>query len=196
MNLLSSDIHAHRGVGLIDPHGDLADTVLQSVPKHRTNDVVLFDAGDASHPLSFNVLACPHPDQRSLVASGILGAFKKAYSESWGPRLEHILRNALLALLEVPNASLVSLLRLLSDRKFRATVAGRVSDPAVRAFWQVEFAGMPPRLQGEAIAPIQNKIGHVVPGAPGLRNILGQARSVLDLRRVMDDGRVRRGIEN
>lgn len=87
LNLLASDIAAGRGVGLVDPHGDLADTVLHSVPKHRTNDVVLFDASDAAHPLSFNVVSCPRPEQRPLVASGIVGAFKKAYSDSWGPRL-------------------------------------------------------------------------------------------------------------
>ncbi|MBI3468315.1 MAG: DUF87 domain-containing protein [Planctomycetes bacterium] len=134
LNLLASDIAAGRGVGLVDPHGDLAETVLQSVPKWRTNDVVLFDAGDATYPLSFNVLACPRPEQRPLVASGIVGAFKKAYSDSWGPRLEHILRNAVLALLEAPHASLVSVLRLLVEPHYRKTIVPKVSDPAVRAF--------------------------------------------------------------
>src|SRR5262249_30509975 len=99
--LLASDIATGRGVALIDPHGDLWEAVLASVPKERTNEVVLFDAGDAAHPVAFNVLACRRPAERPLVASGIVSAFKKLYGDSWGPRLEHILRNALLALLEV-----------------------------------------------------------------------------------------------
>jgi hypothetical protein len=188
-NLLVSDIHVGRGVALIDPHGDLADALLQAVPPRRTNDVVLFDAGDTSHPLSFNVLACDRAEQRPLVASGILGAFKKAYSDSWGPRLEHILRNALLTLLEVPATSLVSLLRLLVEAHYRKHIVARITDPAERAFWEREFAGMPPRLQAEAVAPIQNKVGHVI-SSPLLRNIVGQSRTAVDLRRAMDEGKV------
>lgn len=187
--LIASDIRAGRGVALIDPHGDLADSALAWVPKHRTNDVVLFDAGDADFPLSWNLLASPDPRQRPLVASGIVGAFKKAYADSWGPRLEHILRNALLALLETPDASFIWLLRLLVEPKFRTAIAAKVSAPAVRAFWQQEFAAMPQRLQAEAVAPIQNKVGSVV-SSPLLRNILGQSRAALNLRRVMDEGNV------
>jgi hypothetical protein len=188
-HLLTSAIRRGEGVGLIDPHGDLADAVLAQIPPSRTNQVVLFDVGDTAYPLSFNVLACRNPGQRPLVASGVLSAFKKLYGDSWGPRLEHILRNALLTLLEVPGSSLVSVLRILSDATYRRGILGRVSDPVVRAFWEHEFAGLPPKIQAEAIAPIQNKVGHFV-SSPLLRNILGQARSRLDLRRVMDDGQV------
>ncbi len=188
-HLIASDIHAGRGVGLIDPHGDLIEAVLASVPRVRTNDVVLFDAGDTAFPLSFNVLDCPNPADRPLVASGIIAAFKKLHREFWGPRLEHILRNAVLALLEIPGTTLVSLLRLLSEPGFRADIAARLSDPVVRQFWQREFAGMPPKLQAEAIAPIQNKVGHFV-SSPILRNILGQSRNALSLRRIMDDGKI------
>jgi Helicase HerA, central domain len=188
-HLFASDLRAGRGCALIDPHGDLADAVLHDVPTQRTNDVILFDAGDAQHPVAFNILACDAKEQRPLVASGVVSAFKKLYADSWGPRLEHILRNALLALLETPGSSLISILRLLQDRTYRAGIADRLSDPAVRAFWQVEFANLPLKLQLEAIAPIQNKVGHFV-SSPLLRNIVGQTRSTLDLRRVMDDGKV------
>jgi hypothetical protein len=162
---------------------------LRSIPRHRTNDVILFDAGDSSHPLSFNVLSCPRPSQRPLVASGVLSALKKLYADSWGPRMEHILRNALLALLETPGTSLISLLRLLSDYRYRSSIVAKLSDPIVRSFWEMEFARMPLKLQLEAIAPVQNKIGHFV-SSPLLRNMLGQTRSSLDLRRVMDEGKV------
>lgn len=188
-NLLTTDIAAGRGVCLIDPHGDLAESLLPAIPRRRTNDVVLFDAGDRLHPLAFNPLTAANADQRSLVASAVLSAFKKLFRESWGPRLEHILRNALLALLEVPGTTLVSVLSLLSDAGFRQRIVGRVTDPLVRDFWEREFARMPPKLQTEAIAPIQNKVGAFV-SSPLLRNIVGQSVNRLDLRKIMDDGKV------
>lgn len=189
LNLLSSDIAAGRGCCLVDPHGDLAETLLANVPSNRTNDVIYFDAGDQSHPLAFNPLADCDPQARPLVASGMLAAFKKLYGDSWGPRLEHIFRNCLLALLETPGASLVSLVQLLGDAAYRRTVVHRVRDPVVRSFWLNEFAGMPAKLQAEAIAPIQNKVGQFV-SSPLLRHILGQPRSTIDLRRIMDRGQV------
>lgn len=188
-HLIASDIAAGRGVALLDPHGDLCEAVLASVPSGRTNDVILFDAGDASYPLAFNILACGAGLSRPLVASSILSAFKKLYGEFWGPRMEHIFRNALLLLLEVPGTSLVSLLRLLSDGKYRNTLIAKAEDPVVRAFWQREFAGLPPKFQAEALAPLQNKIGHFV-SSPLLRHILGQSKSSLDLRKTMDDGKI------
>ena len=187
--LLASDIQAGRGIGLIDPHGDLAEAVLASVPRSRTNDVIVFDAGDTAFPLSFNILDCPRAADRPLVASGIVSAFKKIHGVFWGPRLEHILRNAVLALLEVPGSTLVSLLRLLSEPGFRHDISRRIADPVVRQFWTKEFAGLPPKLQAEAVAPIQNKVGHFV-SSPILRNMLGQSRNALALRDVLDQGRV------
>ncbi len=188
-NLIASDIEAGRGVALIDPHGDLADSVLESVPKSRTNDVVLFDAGDRDYPLSFNPLACLDPEQRPLVASGVVSVFKKLYGDSWGPRLEHILRNSLLALLEIPDTSLLSLQRLLSDLHYRKTIVGHLSDPVVRAFWETEFARWKPNFQAEAVAPIQNKVGQFL-SQPIVRSIVGQSQSRLHLREVMDQGRI------
>lgn len=189
LQLLRSDIRRGRGVGLLDPHGDLCDAVLAAVPARRTNDVVLLDAGDSGHPVAFNVLACPDPRRRPLLAAGIVAAFRKLYGEFWGPRLEHVLRNALLALLETPDASLLSVLRFLGDRRYREALLGRVGDPVVRGFWEREFAAWPPKLQAEAVAPVQNKIGHFVSN-PLLRNIVGQPRSSVDLRRAMDEGKI------
>ena len=187
--LIASDLIAGRGMALVDPHGDLTEAVLRSVPKSRSNDVVLFDAGDAAFPVAFNVLSCADPDKRPLLASGVLSAFKKIFGYSWGPRLEHILRNCLLTLLEIPGATLVTLLRLLGDTRFRQQVVVRLADPIVRSFWQHEFAGMPLKLQAEAIAPVQNKVGHFV-SSPTLRNIVGQSVNRLDLRRILDDGKI------
>ncbi len=188
-HLIGSDIAAGRGAGLIDPHGDLCDAVLASVPSHRTNDVVLFDAGDIAFPLAFNVLSCPRPEQRHLVASGVVSAFKKLYGHSWGSRTEHFLRSGVLALLEVPGTTLLSIVRFLSERRYRESIVGRLKDPAIRCVWQNDFAAMPPKFQAEVIAPIQNKIGQFA-SSPLLRNIIGQARSTIDLRKIMDEGKI------
>jgi len=187
--LIVSDMQAGRGLALIDPHGDLADAILEHVPKQRTNEVIVFDAGDREFPLAFNPLACSRTEQRPLVASGIVSAFKKLYGESWGPRLEHILRNAVLALLEVPDSSLLSLQRLLSDAHYRRAIVARLADPVVRTFWQQEFAHWKPQYQAEAIAPVQNKLGHFL-SQPILRAIVGQSRSTLDLRQALDEGQI------
>jgi len=187
--LILSDIEAGRGVAFIDPHGDLADSLLDVIPRHRTNDVVLFDAGDREHPVAYNPLACSDPAKRPLVASGVVSAFKKLYGESWGPRLEHILRNALLTLLEAPGSTLLSIRPLLTETGFRRSVLAHVQDAVVRAFWEHEFAKWKPNFQAEAVAPILNKVGQFM-SHPILRGILDAPGKSLDLRRVMDDGRV------
>lgn len=189
LQLLSADIRAGRGVALIDPHGDLADSLLSLIPSRRTNDVVLFDAADCTAPIAFNPLYCSDVAQRPLVASGVLSAFKKLYGDSWGPRMEHIFRNGLLAVLEDRDASFFSVLRILSDARYRQRLIGRLQDSVVRLFWQDEFNRWKPQFQAEAIAPIQNKVGQFL-SHPRLRQILGTPRSSLDLRRIMDEGRV------
>ncbi len=188
-HLIASDLTAGRGMALVDPHGDLTEAVLKSVPRSRSNDVILFDAADAEFPVAFNVLACADPGQRPLLASGVLAAFKKLFGDSWGPRLEHILRNALLTLLETPEATLVSLLRLLGDARERQRIVSKISDPVVRGFWEHEFNSWAPKFQAEAVAPVQNKVGHFV-SSPLLRNIVGQPANRLNLRSVLDDGRI------
>ena len=187
--LMVSDIRAGRGVALIDPHGDLAEGILQCVPNRRTNDVVLFDAGDRDFPVSFNPLSRPAVEQRPLVAAGVVSAFKKRYGVSWGPRLEYILRNALLTLLEQQGTSLASLLRLLSDKHYRKGITAQLGDPVLRSFWQHEYEQWSEKYRSEAVALIQNKVGQFL-SHPVLRRIVGQARSTLDLRQVMDDGRI------
>jgi hypothetical protein len=151
--------------------------------------VVLFDATDRDYPLAFSPLACRDTEQRPLVASGVVSAFKKLYGDSWGPRLEHILRNSVLTLVEIPGSSLLSLQRLLSDLLYRRSVTARLADPVLRAFWENEFGKWKPNFQAEAVAPILNKVGQFL-SQPILRAILGQPRSTLDLRAIMDDGRV------
>jgi hypothetical protein len=133
-NMIFADVNSNRGVAVVDPHGDLADAVLNFVPRSRTNDVILFDPSDREFPISFNLLECPNPENRNLVASGIVGIFKKLFAESWGPRLEYILRNVILSLIEAPGATILGIPRILTDEKFRAKILKSVADPVVSNF--------------------------------------------------------------
>lgn len=187
--LVESDLKQAKGLCLIDPHGDLVEEVLNAVPSYRTNDTILFDAADALHPMAFNLLDCPRPEQKPLVVSGIIGAFKKMFGEFWGPRLEYIFRNTLLALIDCPNSTLLSVQRFLIDSSYRKSVLMHCTDSGVRDFWEMEYTRLPLKLQAEAISPIQNKVGQFTL-SPQLRNIIGQPKSALHMREIMDEGKV------
>jgi len=188
-NMIFSDIKEGRGVGVIDPHGDLADAVLNFVPKNRVNDVVLIDPADEEYAVAFNMLENVDPSLRSIVASGLVGIFKKIYADSWGPRLEHILRNTILSLLEYPGTTMLGIPRILSDAEYRAKVVRKIEDPVVKSFWNDEFGKMQDKFRTEAIAPIQNKVGQFL-SSPTIRNIVGQTKSTVDLRFFMDKGKI------
>lgn len=188
-NMIFSDIQAGRGLAVVDPHGDLADAVLNFVPARRTNDVVLFDPSDRDFPVAFNMLENIDPSLNTIVCSGLVGIFKKIYAESWGPRLEHILRNTILSLLEYPNTTMLGIPRILQDKDFRARVIRKISDPIVKSFWVNEFEKMDPKNRVEAISPILNKVGQFL-SSPIIRNILGQPQSAIDLRFAMDHKKI------
>jgi hypothetical protein len=188
-NMVISDIRDGKGVALIDPHGDLVESVLDLVPERRIHDVVYFNPADTDHPIAFNPLWNVASDFRHLVASGLVGVLKKIWSESWGPRLEHILRQSLLTLLDCPNATLADLPLLLTRQEFRAQALQYVTDKQVRRFWTDEFNQYPARLRAEATAPILNKISQFLASFP-VRNIIGQQRSAFRFRKLMDEGKV------
>jgi hypothetical protein len=188
-NLILQDIAAGHGVGIIDPHGDLASELLDYIPRHRIEDTVYFNPADMEYPIGFNLLGQTLPDNRHLVASGIVGVFKSTWSNSWGPRMEYILYAAVAALLDCDNVSLLGIQRMLSDGKYRAWVVKQIKDPLVHAFWTDEFESFGRSFQQEMIAPIQNKVGQLLM-SPHLRNILGQIRSRIDARFMMDRGRI------
>ena len=189
LNLALQDVEAGAGVGVIDPHGDLVDELLERVPPRRAGDVVLFDPSDLGHPPAFNLLAGVPPDLRHLAVSGVVGSLKAIWRDSWGPRLEHLLGNAVAALMEAEGQSLLGVSRLFADAAYRRRVVGRVRDPVVLAFFERELAGYDKRFLAEAAAPIQNKLGQLLLSPP-VRNVLGQSRRKIDLRRVMDDGQI------
>ena len=188
-NMIRSDIEAGKGVGVIDPHGDLAEAVLRFVPKHRTNDVIVFDPSDREFPVSFNMLEGKNIEQRAVIASGLVGVFKKLYADSWGPRLEHFLRNTILALIEAPDTTILGIPRMLVDKDYRQKILHFVEDPMVRSFWETEFNALPPSKLAEAVGPIQNKVGQFL-STSIIRNIMGQPKSTLDLRFAMDKGKI------
>jgi energy-coupling factor transporter ATP-binding protein EcfA2 len=188
-NLIIQHIPLGHGVGVIDPHGDLAEELLSHIPPKRADHLVYFNPGDLEFPIGLNVLANVAPDDRHLVASGIVGAFKGIWRDSWGPRLEYILYNAVSALLDCRNATLLGVNRMLTDPRFRAKVIRQVKDPFIRAFWAEEYEGYDERFKREAIAPIQNKIGQFLLN-PVVRNILGQVKTKVSIPFIMDTGRL------
>lgn len=187
--LIRHDLNAGNGLILIDPHGDLVERVLINLPEARRPDLIYFNVPDTNNPLAFNPLAGVVPAKRALAASGMLSAFKSIWADSWGPRLEHILRNSLIALFDQEQATLADIPRLLDDEEFRRRVVSNVQSEQVRSFWMKEYPGYPARFRAEAIAPLQNKVGAFLAN-PVLFRILTQSKSSLRLRQVMDEGRV------
>ncbi len=188
-NMIYSDIYAGKGIGVIDPHGDLIEDILRFTPKHRSNDVILFDPSDRDFPISFNMLECTNPDQRSLICSGLMSVFTKLWPEAFSGRMEHILRNTLLALLENEGSSMLGILRMFGDNAYCAKMVANITDPVVKSFWETEYAGWTDKYRTEAVAAIQNKIGQLLT-TPLIRNIIGQVKSSLDVRHAMDTGKI------
>lgn len=187
LNLLRQDIERGEGVMLLDPHGDLALAAANLIPRSRRNDVIYLAPSDRERPIGFNPLSAVPDELKPVAADGIVSAFRHVWPDSWGPRLEYILLNAVRGLLDVPGGTLLMLPRLLIDDRFRETIViHHMRDPLVRVFWLQEYAGYNEKFRVEAIAPIQNKIGKALI-APAIRNMLAQASSTITLRRVMDE---------
>jgi hypothetical protein len=187
--MVISYIRPGKGTALIDPHGDLAENILHFIPKERIEDVIYFNPVDLEYPIAFNPLERVNPDYHYLIVSGLISVLKKIWHEFWGPRLEHILRNSLMTLLEYPGSTLLDLPRLLTDKDFRKLILQKVRNQQVRDFWISEFEKYSFWLRSEATSPILNKIGQFITNTP-LRNIVGQKKNIFDLRKVMDEGKV------
>ncbi|MEO8637646.1 MAG: DUF87 domain-containing protein [Candidatus Taylorbacteria bacterium] len=188
-NMAVQDIKNGEGLAFIDPHGKTADLLLDYVPKERMKDVLYFAPFDMDFPVSFNVMEDVGVERRHLVANGLMSAFKKIWVDAWSARMEYILNNILLALLEFPEATLIGVNRMLADKDYRKKVVDNISDPSVKAFWTEEFAKYGERYMQEAGAAIQNKIGQFISN-PVVRNIIGQPKSTFDLRYIMDSKKI------
>ncbi|MFA6410706.1 MAG: type IV secretion system DNA-binding domain-containing protein [Candidatus Buchananbacteria bacterium] len=188
-NMIIQDIYNGEGVCLVDPHGDFAEKILDFIPNDRINDVVYLNPADMEYPVAFNVMESVSYEQKHLVASGLIGVFKKLWADSWGPRLEYLLRNAILALLDFPGSTLLGVMRILVDKNYRQKVIEKIQDPVVKSFWVEEYSKYPQSFQVEAIAPIQNKVGQFLSNAL-IRNVIGQVKSTLDMRYIMDNRKI------
>ncbi|MEI6528156.1 MAG: type IV secretion system DNA-binding domain-containing protein [bacterium] len=188
-NMAVQDIQNGEGMAFIDPHGKTAELLLNYVPEHRVKDVLYFAPFDMDNPISFNVLEDVGYDKRHLVVSGLMSTFKKIWVDAWSARMEYILGNTLLALLETPGTTLLSVNRMLADKEFRKKVVNNVTDPSVKSFWVDEFAKYTDKFAAEATPAIQNKIGQFT-NNPLIRNIIGQAKSSFDLRKMIDEGKI------
>ncbi len=187
--LTLSDIYYDQGFAVIDPHGDYAHHVLTYIPERRVDDVVYFNPADRDFPIGFNPLEVIDPTLKGHISSELVGVLKRLFSDSWGPRLEYILRYTLLALLDYPDSTLLDITRMLTEKKFRQDVVSHIEDPVVRNFWVNEFASWNDKFATEAVAPVLNKVGAFTAN-PMVRNIIGQPKSTFNIRQIMDQGKI------
>lgn len=188
-NMAIQDIQAGKGVGFVDPHGEAAEELLDFIPSNRVNDVIYFNPADLDFPIAFNIMEQVGVEHRHLVASGLMGVFKKIWPDVWSARMEYILNNCILALLEYPGSTLLGVNRMLADPEYRKKIVDKVTDPVVKAFWTQEYARYTQRYEVEATAAIQNKVGQFISN-PLIRNIIGQVKSKLNMRELMDQGKI------
>jgi hypothetical protein len=188
-NFALADIYAGHGLAFIDPHGDTAQRFLDFIPEHRIKDVVYFNPADTAFPVGFNIFETVSPDQKHLVANGLMAVFKKIWPDVWSARMEYILQNTILVLLDAPGSTLLGINRLFVDEEYRARVVGVCQDPVVKTFWLKEFAAFTEKYRTEAVAPVQNKVGQFL-SASIIRNIVAQQKSTINLREIMDTRKI------
>lgn len=190
LNLLTlSDIYQNQGFAVVDPHGDFATDIMRYIPEHRVKDVIYINPDDAQFPIAFNPMEYTDVNRRNNIASEIVGVLKKMFGDSWGPRLEHILRFTLLALLETPDTTMLGITRMLTDKNYRKMIIDNITDPVVKAFWVTEFASWNDKFASEAVQPVLNKVGAFT-AVPIVRNIIGQPKSSFSIRKAMDEGKI------
>ncbi|NMB48466.1 type IV secretion system DNA-binding domain-containing protein [Candidatus Kuenenbacteria bacterium] len=188
-NMIIQDIQRGEGLAVVDPHGELVEELLDFVPAKRINDVVYFNPSDLEHPIAFNILENVDDEYKHLVSSGLMGVFTKIWANMWSARMEYILNNCILALLDSPGNTLLGIMRLLVDKDYRKKIVSKVKDPVVKTFWVEEYANYNERFRTEAIAPIQNKVGQFLSSSV-IRNIVGQTKSTIDMREIMDNQKI------
>ncbi len=188
-NMAIQDIKRGEGIGFVDPHGEASQRLLSFIPRNRINDVVYFNPADLDRAIGFNVMESVNQEHRHLVASGLMGVFKKIWPDVWSARMEYILNNTILALLEYPNSTLLGINRMMADADYRNKVVEKVTDPVVKSFWMNEFSRYSEQYAVEATAAIQNKVGQFI-SAPLIRNIVGQVKSSINMREIMDSRKI------
>ncbi len=187
--LIWNDLNTGKGVAVLDPHGDLVDAVLRYVPAHRAKDVVIFDPADTEFPIAFNPLEQVEDAYKMQLTIGFLDIFKKLFGDNWTYRLEHVLRYTTLALLDSPNTTVLSILKMLTDKNYRQRIVSRIKDNVVKSFWVSEFAAWSEKFDAEAITPLLNKVGQLV-ATNMIRNVIGQPKTRFNIREIMDGKKI------
>ncbi|PKL72072.1 hypothetical protein CVV26_03065 [Candidatus Kuenenbacteria bacterium HGW-Kuenenbacteria-1] len=188
-NFALQDIYKGEGIAIVDPHGQFIEEVLEQIPPHRINDIVYFNPADTEFPISFNILEVSDPKYKHLIASGLIGVFTKIWANVWSARMEYILNNCILALLDTPRSTLLGIPRLLVDKNYRQKIINNIKDPVVKSFWINEFQAWGENYRNEAIAPIQNKVGQFL-NVSLIRNIVGQSKSTINIPEIMDTQKI------
>jgi len=188
-NMAIQDIRAGKGVCVVDPHGEFAEKMMRAIPADRINDVVYFNPADREFPVAFNILEAVDEDKKNLIASGMMGVFKKIWPDVWSPRMEYILNNTILALLDYPGSTMLGVNRMMFDKNFRKRVYPKIKDPVVKSFWINEFDQWDDKFRKEAVAAIQNKVGQFLSSSV-IRHIVGQPKSTIDMREIMDNEKI------
>lgn len=188
-NMIIQNIQNGEGVCVVDPHGELVEGVLSAIPKHRMKDVVYFNPADTDYHMGFNVLELIDPQYKHLVASGLMGIFTKIWANAWSARMEYILNNCILALLDTPGTTLLGVPRMLVDKDYRQKIIFNLKDPVIKAFWVHEYEAWQDKFRNEAIAPIQNKVGQFL-STSIIRNVVGQSKSTINIFDIMNEGKI------
>ena len=188
-NMIIQNIFNGDGVCVVDPHGELIESVLSAIPPHRLKDVIYFNPADADYHVGFNVLELIDPKYKHLVASGLMGIFTKIWANAWSARMEYILNNAILALLDTPDTTLLGIPRMLVDKDYRQKIISNLRDPVIKAFWVHEYEAWQDKFRNEAIAPIQNKVGQFL-STSIIRNVVGQSKSTINVFDIMNEGKI------
>jgi len=188
-NMIAQNIQNGEGVCVVDPHGELVEGVLSAIPPHRMKDVIYFNPADADYHIGFNVLELIDPQYKHLVASGLMGIFTKIWANAWSARMEYILNNCILALLDTPGTTLLGIPRMLVDKDYRQKIISNLKDPVIKAFWIHEYESWQDKFRNEAIAPIQNKVGQFL-STSIIRNVVGQSKSTINIFDIMNEGKI------
>ncbi len=188
-NLIVQNIQNGEGVCVVDPHGELVEEILHLIPENRAKDVIYFNPADSDYHIGFNVMQLEDPKYKHLVASGLMGIFTKIWANAWSSRMEYILNNTILALLDTPNTTMLGIQRMLVDKDYRQMIINNLKDPVVKAFWVHEYEQWRDQFRNEAIAPIQNKVGQFL-STSIIRNVVGQEKSTIDIFKIMNEGKI------
>jgi len=189
LNMIIQNIQNGEGICVVDPHGELVEDVLRAIPPERIKDVVYFNPADTDYHIGFNVLELIDPQYKHLVASGLMGIFTKIWANAWSARMEYILNNCILALLDTPGTTLLGIPRMLVDKDYRQKIISNLKDPVIKAFWVHEYEAWQEKFRNEAIAPIQNKVGQFL-STSIIRNVVGQGKSTINIFDIMNEGKI------